>query len=81
MLTSNPSREVHLNKTYNGESVDLRNGKYQRRDTVSIKRLHVAILEISYEPCARKATKTKFEKLNYKKKEWYEPSKFEKSPH
>ena len=24
------SREVHLNKTCNGESVDLRNGKYQR---------------------------------------------------
>lgn len=56
------SREVHLNKTCNGESVDLRNGKYQRSVAVSIKRLHVAILEISYGTCARKATKTKFEK-------------------
>ena len=33
VLASNPSREVHLNKTRNGESVDLRNGKYLRRDT------------------------------------------------
>jgi hypothetical protein len=56
------SREVHLNKTCNGESVDLRNGKYQRSVAVSIKHLLVVILEISYEPCARKATKTKFEK-------------------
>ena len=28
VLTSNPSREVHLNKTCHEESVDLRNGKY-----------------------------------------------------
>ena len=28
---------------------------------VSLKRLHVAILEIGYEPRPRKATKTKFE--------------------
>jgi hypothetical protein len=29
---------------------------------VSIKHLYVVILEIGYEPCAREATKTKFEK-------------------
>ena len=79
------------NKLNNGENVNLgydissmkrisitENNEAQ---TVSFKRLLVAILEISYEPCAGKATKTKFEKVNYKKKEWYEPSKFEKSPH
>ena len=36
VLASSPSREVHLNKTRNGESVDLRNGKYLRRDTLGI---------------------------------------------
>lgn len=30
---------------------------------------------------ANDVNQAKFEKLNYKKKEWYEPSKFEKSPH
>ena len=79
------------NKLNNGENVNLGyNISSMKRisitenneaQTVSFKRLHAAILEISYEPCAGKATKTKFEKLNYKKKEWYEPSKFEKSPH
>ena len=33
-------------------------------NTVSFKRLLVAILEIGYEPCAWKATKTKFEKVS-----------------
>ena len=36
MLASSPSREVHLNKTCNGESVDSRNGKYLRRDNAPL---------------------------------------------
>jgi hypothetical protein len=31
VLALGPSRKAHSNKTRHGESVDLRNGKYQRR--------------------------------------------------